>query len=995
MTMTNRPIASLTHSTYQVLRKAAEEQAALLPDLPESLSTKEVSRVFHELKVHQIELELQNEELLRIEEELTASQRLYFDLYNLAPVGYFTLTESGVIRQANLTAAELLRMPEGELVRLPLTRFILPQDQDIFYLQRKQLPVTGEPLTFELRLISQTGTVVPALLACRLYDLDGERNIGVAVTDLTDRIAFEKSLQRANYEWRSTFDAIPDLICILDAEYRITRLNLAMAKALKRSPQEALGLICYEQFHGDAPPDYCPHKQLLVDGREHTAEFYLEGLEKWFQVTATPLHDDSGKILGSVHVAHDITLLRKREDELAVSEAKYRQLHESMRDAFAKTDMAGKIIDSNHLFRELVGYSAEELACLSYRDLTPVVWHDMEAGLLREQVLSRGFTDVYEKEYVRKDGVVFPVELRTFLLRNLDGEPQAMCAMVRDITTRKRAEVELLELNRQLDAARREAEEASRAKSDFLANMSHEIRTPMNAIVGLGHLALGTNLTTKQRDYLTKISVAADALMQLLNDLLDLSKIEAGKLVLEEVPFSLHTIMARLLTLVGDGARAKGLSLRLTLHPESPEYLVGDPLRLEQILLNLLGNAIKFTPHGEVELTIRLLRSEGERITMEFSVRDTGIGLSPEQSERIFEAFTQADSATTRRFGGTGLGLNICRRLVAFMGGEISVVSRLGKGSTFTCTARFGRGIPLAVETVQAPDRAAVKAALTGCRLLVAEDQEVNQQVLRELLEQVGVIVTLVADGREAVTAAMAPGSRFHAILMDLQMPELDGYGATLLIRKQWPLEKLPIIAMTAHVMKEERERCLAGGMNDHLGKPVNPDKLYACLMQWVRLGLHQEAISSEESTFDWPRRERTGDDAVILIADHEPGSITLLNRMLPAHHTCLAATDGATALKLAKQAQPDLILLDTLMPEMDGYELCRRLKVDPATAEIPVIFLSATPESREFVKGFAAGGVDYIVKPFNALEVNVRVGTQLQLRAARVEPAKLKEEIR
>ena len=542
-----------------------------------------------------------------------------------------------------------------------------------------------------------------------------------------------------------------------------------------------------------------------------------------------PYRNAGGNIAGIVVTFIDITQRKRGEGELLESQKQNQILADFINHSsqpFAQAYPDGRIGVFNPAFEELTGYSGAELREMDWATaLTPPDWLEREAEQLAE--LNRTGRPVrYEKEYLRKDGLRVPIELLVGRKSDVVGEPEYYYGYITDITRRKVYERELMQ-------SREAALAANRTKSEFLVNMSHEIRTPMNAIIGLGHLALQTEMTGKQRDYLDKITLSAEGLLRLLNDLLDFSKIEAGKMELEESSFSLLPLLEKLLSLAEVGASSKGLRLTLECDPDIPEYLVGDTLRLEQILLNLLGNAIKFTSSGTVVLTVSPVE-DAEEIVLRFFVRDSGIGMTPEQMEGIFDPFTQADGSTTRRFGGTGLGLNICKRLVLLMGGEIRVESEPGRGSCFTFTARFLRGsAPVAAAECNL-DLARVSEALTGRRVLVVDDQPLNRQVLQEILGQVGVSVSIAAHGREALAVVAQARGRFDILLMDLQMPVMDGYEAPREIRKEWTAGRLPIIAMTAHAGKREQELCLQAGMNAHLTKPVNPQRLYACLMEWL-----------------------------------------------------------------------------------------------------------------------------------------------------------------
>jgi signal transduction histidine kinase len=381
------------------------------------------------------------------------------------------------------------------------------------------------------------------------------------------------------------------------------------------------------------------------------------------------------------------------------------------------------------------------------------------------------------------------------------------------------------------------AEAANEAKSEFLANMSHEIRTPLNSVIGLANLARLSAENATQRDYLNKIHGSGSHLLGLLNDILDMAKIEAGQVELEHITFGFRSIAEAARDQMAALAAAKGLSITLQIDADAELPLIGDPLRVSQVLLNYLSNAVKFTKQGSIRIEIRSVSESTDTCTVRVEVSDTGIGMPAEVAERLFRPFQQADSSTTRRFGGTGLGLAICKRLVDLFGGEAGVRSIAGRGSCFWFTAPFAKsaapeGTPFNPWSNSDGERTALQA-LAGRRILLAEDNELNQLVATALLERIGIVVRVARDGREAMDLLSAEA--FDGVLMDMQMPVADGLEVTRWIRSQAELTALPVIAMTANARLEDRERCMEAGMNDFTTKPIEPRVLYASLSRWLR----------------------------------------------------------------------------------------------------------------------------------------------------------------
>ncbi len=663
------------------------------------------------------------------------------------------------------------------------------------------------------------------------------RMIG-AMVDITARRRAEEELRQSEEQFRRLFEDSPVACHEIDANGVVRRVNRAECTLLGFEASELVGREIWDFV---APEERERSRAAVLrktSGLQPLVPFHRDYVRRDGKSLVLEIHENlirgpERQIEGIRSVMLDVTERKRAEKALRESEERYRELFENANDIIYTHDMRGNFISLNKAGERISGYSRDEMPPKNLADIMA----PEEVARVRSLIARKppaGGAPRTEVEIIAKDGRRIPLEVSSRLIFK-DGKPVAMEGIARDITERRRAE----EAARQ---AREAAESANRAKSEFVANVSHEIRTPLNGIIGLTQLALETNLTAEQRAYLRAVKDSADSLHTVINDILDFSKIEAGKMSLVSDVFSLSETLSAVLGTFAVHAQRKGLQLLHHGSSQVPDRLMGDPGRLRQILVNLVGNAVKFTDRGSVEVRVECECAQGDAIWLHFSVADTGIGIHSEKRPLIFEAFQQADPSTTRKYGGTGLGLTICAQLVELMDGRIWVDSQEGRGSTFHFTARFGLDHSASLSHIPFAPKLAASAAAPRRRLhiLVAEDHPVNQLLARRLLETQGHTVAVASNGLEALAAL--ENETFDLVLMDVQMPELGGMEATERIRERENAtgQRIPVIAMTARAMQSDRDGCLQAGMDGYVAKPIVPEQLFAEIQ---RVGGRERAV--------------------------------------------------------------------------------------------------------------------------------------------------------
>jgi len=648
----------------------------------------------------------------------------------------------------------------------------------------------------------------------------------------------DESIRKLNEELDRFFSMALDMLCIADLEGHFKRLNRSWEETLGYTLEELTGKQFLDFVHPDDIPatlaalsDLDANKQILNFINRYRCK---DGSYRWIEWRSAPC----GNLIYAA--ARDITKRKNAEAALEESERFMRVLTDIIPGmvGYWDTDLRNRF--ANIAYLEWFGKTAEQMHGIHIRDMMGDELFAKNEPYMRAAL--NGERQRFERTLTKADGSI-GYTWAHYIPDIANGQVRGFFVLVSDIT-----ELKLTQL--QLEQRTKEAEAANRAKSEFLANMSHEIRTPMNAILGLTRLVLETELDPRQRDFLLKVYNASQALMEILNDILDYSKIEAGRVEIEQIPISVEEIVRNTMGLFRAKIEEKGLATIMELASSLPAVLQGDPMRLSQVLNNLVGNAVKFTESGEIRIRVEQIQEDCRTVTLCFSVQDTGIGLDKDETARLFQAFTQADSTISRKYGGTGLGLTICQRLVGLMGGSISVSSLKGVGSTFSFVIQMGKVPPgtqakklhaFADGAMGTPDSLAVLSAhqkkleLNRLRVLLVEDNRINQEVAAEILQQYGAQVTLADHGAAALELLTGPG--FDVVLMDLHMPVMDGFEATRKIRELYDSATLPVIAMTAAVLQDDRERCTAAGMVDFVAKPINPLELVTVLKRFQKTG--------------------------------------------------------------------------------------------------------------------------------------------------------------
>jgi PAS domain S-box-containing protein len=781
----------------------------------------------------------------------------------------------------------------------------------------------------------------------------GRKLLGGIGIDVQEQRRTERALKQREATFRDLFDDAPVAYHELNTDGRITRVNKTELALLGYRSDEMVGRPVWD-FVVEAASQQVITRKLA--GGANMEEVYQRTFRRkdgsLFPVLVRDrlIRDSVGVITGLRSTMQDISDLKQTEEELRAAEEKYRKIFENANDGIFQTTPDGHFLNANPALARIHGYSsaAEMMGAIS--DIGRQLYVDPHR---REEFCAimekSGIVERFESPMYRKDGSVIWVSEHARAIRDDEGHILYYEGTLTDITGQRQAE-------RAMEEARDGALESARLKSEFLANMSHEIRTPMNGIIGMAGLLLDTELSPRQRDFTHTINYSAEALLKIINDILDFSKIEAGMLTFEEIDFNLREVVEGVVDLFAGRALAKGIEVGSLVCHDVPVALCGDPGRLRQVLTNLVGNAVKFTERGEVFVCAEMVEHGNGEALLRFSVSDTGIGVTPEQKTRLFQAFVQADGSTTRKYGGTGLGLAICRRLVAQMGGEIGVNSDSSQGSTFWFTTRLR----------EQPEQQPLGAdSFPGLRTLVVDGHPATRRTFHHLLSHWGIADTYASTSKEALRLARkeaTAGKPFDIVFLNHTLPDGDAVSVARSFRRSEKLRASRLILLASLDHAEDSASSRGVGIEAQLTKPIKVLPLHACIERIIFGHAPQEprAILDAGSPVVTPQSSLR-----ILVAEDSPvNQKVILYQLQKLGYTAEIVTDGEAALTALSRAKFEMILLDCQMPVLDGYETARRIREMSLGYRPWIIALTAHSLAGDRERCLAAGMDDYLSKP-------------------------------
>ena len=935
----DRPVRVETASRELAQLVAAQEHMRrMLIDATRGLEDKVRERT-HELAEREAELRAVTEEQQLLIENVQAG---------------ILFTGEGRILRANPKFVQIFGYERADELVGRASEVLFPDPEAFARFQAEAMPAltTGGTLDLEWKGRRRDGSEFLGHTVARAIALPGYRMATIwIVEDITQRREAERRIAEARAQLQAIMDGTPSLIFMKDLEGRYLRVNRPFAAFFGRSIEEIIGRSDHELFAREVADHFVAADRSVLDtGRPLHLEERAPGHDgrmRDFQTDKFPLVDANGRVYALAGVGVDITERKRAEAALQAAHGEIDAILEAASIGIALT-RAGRVVRANAKAEEIFGCGKGELAGVTVQTLFSTTGEDtVPAALAR---LARGETHRREKVLTRQDGSTFWCR---FAGRAVDtADPSKGNVWMLEDITEEHAAAEALRQAKQI------AEEATQAKSMFLANMSHEIRTPMNAIIGLSHLALKTDLSPRQRDYVSKVHNAGTSLLGIINDILDFSKVEAGKMSIEQAPFRLDEVLDNVSSLSAQRAYDKGLELLFDTAADVPQALVGDALRLGQILTNLVGNALKFTERGQIAVSVRCAARTGDKAQLRIEVRDTGIGMTREQASRLFQAFTQADGSTTRKYGGTGLGLTISKRLVELMGGQMQVDSEPGRGSAFTFTAWFGLGDEAGSRRRMIPE------SLRGMRVLVADDNASAREILGDMLRGLGFNVSAVESGAAAVQAVRSASTDhpFTTVFVDWKMPGMDGMQAAREIRA---LPDAPNVMMvTAFGRDDVRAEAERAGVASFLVKPVSQSSLVDALVGLYAPGATGDAHAAARSA-----GIRLDGARLLLAEDNDINQQIAVELLQGAGARVAVAQNGEEALEALRAGGPeayDAVLMDLQMPGMGGLEATARIRADARFAALPIIAMTAHAMAEERERCLAAGMVDHVTKPID-----------------------------